>query len=394
MKTSFNTYELSDATMRALAKMGFADPTPVQKRAIGPMIEGKDLIVQAPTGTGKTGAFGIPAVEAIDTDSDRIQAVVICPTRELALQITEVLRRLAVYKEGLRIMAIFGGEPIERQITALRKRPQIIVATPGRLIDHINRRTCRLDHVGIVILDEADRMLDMGFRGDIDKILKATPQQRQTVLFSATMQREILALAKQYQKDTKIITVDTDRPIDTVQQYYMNTENKTPMLFDLLKEKRFGLSLVFVATKRRADRIARQLCKNGFNAGAIHGDLNQNQRNRVMDRYRNRKIDILVATDVAARGIDVDCIDAVINYDMPADVDSYTHRIGRSGRAGESGEAYSFVRGEDQQLLRDIISETHAEINLIGSKQIITPFARIEPANGTVANTFAKGQYA
>ncbi len=381
METNFNAYELSHPMLRALAKMGFDRPTPVQQRAITPMIEGKDLIVKAPTGTGKTGAYGIPVIEAVDIEKECIQTVILCPTRELALQIAEVLRRLARYKEGVRIMAIFGGESIENQIAALRKRPQIIVATPGRLIDHINRRTCRLDKTGIIILDEADRMLDMGFRKDIDKILNATSAQRQTVLFSATMQRDILSLAKQYQRGAQMISVDTDRPIDTVQQYYMNTEDKTPLLITLLKEKEFQLSLVFVATKRRADRIARQLCKNGFNAGAIHGDLNQNQRNRVMNKYRNRQIDILVATDVAARGIDVDCINAVINYDMPMDVDSYTHRIGRSGRAGESGEAYSFVRAEDQEILRAIIQKTHANIRLLGQGQTPLLFSKIELGN-------------
>jgi ATP-dependent RNA helicase DeaD len=368
MTTSFNQFNLSKGMLRALEKMGFETPSPVQLKAIAPMMTGQDLIVQAPTGTGKTAAFGIPIIEAVDVQDRNIQAVIVCPTRELAVQITVVLHQLAVYKQGVRTLSVYGGESIERQIAALRKRPQIIVATPGRLIDHINRRTCRLDHVRIAVLDEADRMLDMGFCRDIEVIMRSMAKRQQTVLFSATIPKEVLGVAKQYQKDAETIKIGFDCPIETVKQFYINTEDKTPSLFRLLREQKFKLSLVFVATKRRADRVARQLCKAGFNAGAIHGDLNQNQRQRVMNRYRAGQISILVATDVAARGIDVHNIDAVINYDIPNEIDNYTHRIGRSGRAGAYGVAYTFVRGEDQEMMRDIMYVTNAQIQLVGAE--------------------------
>ena len=345
--------------------MNFTIPTPVQEAAISPMLEKQDLLVQAPTGTGKTCAFGIPVVEGIDAQSRAIQAVILCPTRELAIQTAAVLRQLTTYTPGIRVTALYGGEPIQRQIMALRRKPQIIVATPGRMIDHINRRTTRLSNVNCVVLDEADRMLDMGFREDMDTILQSIPEERQTVLFSATISDGIKRIALEYQTDARRIHIQQDAlTVEKVEQYYSEIRGKvkTSALFELLSEKRFPLSLVFVATKAMADTLAEKLTEAGFCADSLHGDLHQRQRDKVMEKYRSGKVNVLVATDVAARGIDVNNIDAVINYDIPIDADSYVHRIGRTGRANQSGFAYTFIYPKERGKLRNIISSTNAAI--------------------------------
>lgn len=356
---------LSPELVRGIDKMGFEAATPVQAKAIGPMKEGKDVLVQAPTGTGKTCAFGIPAMEMVNPRGRGIQKVILCPTRELAIQTANVLKKLAMFKPGIRILALYGGEPIYRQISALRRQPQIVVATPGRMIDHIQRRTVRLDSVNLVVLDEADRMLDMGFREDMDTILKSVPDERQTVLFSATLSREIKEIASTYQTDAEQIGIAQDTlTVDCVEQYYTEIKGKakTSALVSLLEEKKFALSLVFVATKAMADMLAGQLQHGGFKAAAIHGDLRQRQRDQVMSQYRRGDINILVATDVAARGIDVNNIDAVINYDLPQDSDSYVHRIGRTGRANKTGVAYTFIYPKEIYKLREIVRDTKATI--------------------------------
>ena len=363
--TNFDKFDLTPEMMRGLAKMNFKEPSPVQDAAIAPMLRGIDVLVQAPTGTGKTAAFGIPVLENVNTSKRDLQTVILCPTRELAQQIVAVLKQLAAYKAGIRIAALYGGEPIQRQIIALKRKPQIVVATPGRIMDHISRRTVRLNNVDCVVLDEADRMLDMGFRDDINTILESAPEDRQTVLFSATLSNEIKKIAAEYQRDAEQICIQQETlTVDRVEQYYCEIHGnaKTPTLINLLSEKKFGLSIVFVATKAMADKLAKQLTDEGHPADAIHGDLRQSQRNKVMQRYRDQKIKTLVATDVAARGIDVDGIDAVINYDIPSDSDSYVHRIGRTGRAGCDGIAYTFIYPRERSKLQAIISDTKATI--------------------------------
>lgn len=363
--THFQRLNLSPELMRGLVKMGFEAPTPVQEASIVPMLQKRDLLVQAPTGTGKTAAFSIPAVEGVDPKNRSIQTVILCPTRELAVQTAAVLKQLTACKPGIRILALYGGEQIQRQITALRNKPQIVVATPGRMMDHIRRRTARLNSVSCVVLDEADRMLDMGFRDDMDIILQSVPADRQTVLFSATLSDEIMRIASEYQRDAQHVHIRQNTlTVENVEQFYTEIRGnaKTPALLQLLTEKRFGLSLIFVATKAMADALARQLTDAGFSAGSLHGDLRQNQRDKVMRKYRDGKVGILVATDVAARGLDVSNIDAVVNYDIPGDAESYVHRIGRTGRAGQSGVAYTFIYPRERGKLREITASTKASI--------------------------------
>lgn len=366
MSEQFQKFNLSTQMMRGLEKIGFAEPTPVQEAAIEPMQERQDLLVQAPTGTGKTGAFAIPAIEAIDPSNQNIQTIILCPTRELAVQTAGVIKHLCEYKQGVRTLALYGGEPIYKQITALRKKPQIIVATPGRMIDHMQRRTAKFHHVNLVVMDEADRMLDMGFRDDINMILEQVPTDRQTVLFSATVSNEIKTLAEKYQTNPKHIQIQVDASkVTRVEQFYTEVQQgaKTPALLKLLKESSFGQVVVFVGTKLMADTLVQDLNQSGYQSDVLHGALKQSQRDNVMKRYRAGQVNILVATDVAARGIDVSNIDAVINYDIPGDSDTYTHRIGRTGRANQSGVAHTFLYRKERWKLETIMKETKASIS-------------------------------
>ena len=374
---------LSAELMKGLGKMGFETPSPVQEAAIAPMLAGRDLLVQAPTGTGKTAAFGIPVVEGVEPGSQHIQTVILCPTRELAVQIASVLKQLTACKQGIRTLALYGGEPIGRQITALKRRPQIIVATPGRMMDHMRRHTVRLNQVGCLVLDEADRMLDMGFREDIATIAQSLPEERQTVLFSATLSPEVKGIATAYQRDALPIRVGAESiAAKRVEQYYLEVikNAKSAELVDLLEERQFGLSLVFVSTKTMADQLAKQLTESGHPADALHGDLRQIQRDKVMRRYRDGKTRILVATDVAARGIDVTGIDAVVNYDVPQDSDSYIHRIGRTGRAGQGGMAFTFIYAWERSRIRDIMADTKASILPVRPEQAFRPERPASPA--------------
>ena len=356
---------VSTPMLETLGRMGFTTATPVQQLSIAPLLEGGDITVQAPTGTGKTCAFGIPVVERSDALFAGVQTIVLCPTRELAVQIASVMKSLTQSKPGLRVVAIFGGERIEKQFAALRRRPQIIVATPGRLLDHIARKTIRLNDVRTVILDEADRMLDMGFRPDLTRILESVPTERQTALFSATMSKGVLDIAKTFQKNAEQLTIaQNSLTVDSVKQYYteVRTGAKEAALTKLLREEDFGLSLIFVNTKRMADRLAATLQKNGFTADALHGDMRQNQRDKVMAKYRTGELRVLVATDVASRGIDVYHIDAVINYDIPMDSDSYVHRIGRTGRAEQQGVSYTLIFPREREQLRQMMRSIKAVI--------------------------------
>lgn len=361
--------------LRGIDRMGFKETTPVQAQTIGSMLEKKDMIVQAPTGSGKTCAFGIPLIEAVDTQSKNTQSVILCPTRELVIQTTNVLHKLTHYMHGIRIVAVYGGEPIGKQISALRRQPQIIVATPGRIMDHINRKTVKLAKVSLVVLDEADCMLDMGFRDDIDTILQSIPKESQMILFSATLSNVIKQIAGKYQNNAQMVHIKQNTlTVETVKQYYTKVPKgtKPDALKALLRDSNFNRILVFVGTKSMADNLTEKLVEDGFNALAIHGDLRQRQRDSVMGKYRKGLINILVATDVAARGIDVNDIDVVINFDIPGDSDSYVHRIGRTGRANRNGIAYTFIYSREQSSLESIIHNTKAIIEPAYIKGIVS----------------------
>ena len=350
---------------RAIASMGFVKATPVQEKTIPSFLEGHDLIVQAPTGTGKTGAFGIPISQLIDPRKRSAQALIMSPTRELAIQTTRVLQKLTQFQKGVRIVTLYGGEPIGRQLSALRLSPQIIVATPGRLIDHIERRSVNLSTIKIVVLDEADRMLDMGFKDDLHRILSGIPANRQTVLFSATLPKGIMEIASNYQHDAKHIVIKQDTmTVKSVKQFYTTVDNgaKKNELMALLRDADPTLCLIFVNTKRMADTLCEDLKTQSLRADVLHGDINQQKRERIMNSFRTGRLDILVATDVAARGIDVRNIDLVVNYDLPIDSESYVHRIGRTGRAEKMGTAHTLIYRRETRKLNEIMTDTKAAI--------------------------------
>ncbi|MFL5731253.1 MAG: DEAD/DEAH box helicase [Cytophagaceae bacterium] len=362
----FDELSLSEDIQNAITDMGFVEASPIQSQAIPHILEGKDVIGQAQTGTGKTAAFGIPALELIDTKEKHVQAVVMCPTRELAVQVANEIKKLAKYKKGLNVLPIYGGESIERQITGLKRGVHIVIGTPGRIIDHLDRKTLSFKQVKMVVLDEADEMLNMGFREDIEMILSRMPEERQTILFSATMAKPILALTKKFQKDPVHVKVTkSELTVSSIEQVYFNIKEsaKLQVMSQLIDLNSLQLMLVFCNTKRKVDEVTEELQNMGYKAESIHGDLRQSQRNMVMSKFRNGNTNILVATDVAARGIDVENVDAVFNYDLPMDFEYYVHRIGRTGRAGKSGKAFSFVTGRnDSHRLRDIEGYTKVKI--------------------------------
>ncbi len=363
----FEEMNLSDEIVNAVADMGFEEATPIQSMAIAKIMAGRDIIGQSQTGTGKTAAFGIPCIEMVDEDDKKLQAIILCPTRELAIQICEEFRQLLKYKSNIKTMPIYGGQPIDRQIFALKKGVQIIVGTPGRIMDHMQRKTIKMDTVKLVVLDEADEMLDMGFREDIEFILDKMPETRQTVLFSATMPRAIIQLTKHYQNDPEHVAITRkELTVPNIEQFYFEVKDKTKLeaLSRIIDMQCPKLSIIFCNTKRRVDELVEQLQSRGYFAEAIHGDLKQQQRDNVMKKFRAGTIEILVATDVAARGIDVDDIDIVFNFDLPQDEEYYVHRIGRTGRAGKTGKAYTFVVGREIYKLRDIMNFTKAKIKL------------------------------
>jgi ATP-dependent RNA helicase DeaD len=362
----FKDLPVSSEILDALSAMGFEEATPIQSQSIIPVLEGRDVVAQAPTGTGKTCAFGIPLIERIDFSDSGIQAMILCPTRELVIQTTEELARVAQFKRGVKIVPVYGGQAIERQITAIRRNPQIIVATPGRMMDHLRRGTIKIFSLRTVVLDEADEMLNMGFREDIDTILETVPIERQTVLFSATLSKEILEIANKYQKTDKLTlkTTHKELTVPTVEQYYLEVRGakKIDALTRLIDVNDYKLCLVFCNTKKRVDELCEELCARGYSAEALHGDMKQLQRDRVMGRFRKGLVDILIATDVAARGIDVDDIEAVFNYDIPSDEEYYVHRIGRTGRAKRKGVSYTFAAGKEMFKLKDIMRYTKSTI--------------------------------
>ena len=358
---------ISENITRAIAEMGFTVPTLIQEQAIPFILEGKDIIGQAQTGTGKTAAFAIPVLELIDPSDRRIQALILCPTRELAIQTSKEFMKIGKFFPELEILPVYGGQHIEIQLRGLKRYPQIVIGTPGRLIDHINRKTLDLSDVSIVTLDEADEMLDMGFRDDINRILDMVPPNHQTLLFSATMPKPIMELSKKYLKEPVHIKImDKTVSTDNTEQIYFEVreKNKIEALTRLIDYHKTELAIIFCRTKSRVDELAKVLNELGYMAQGLHGDLRQVQRDNIMSMFRQKKLKLLVATDVAARGIDVDNIEIVFNYDLPQDPPSYTHRIGRTGRAGKTGKAFTFVSGKDVIKLKDIARITKSEINL------------------------------
>ena len=353
----FDELQLDERIVRAVTDMGFEAASPIQAQAIPVQLEGLDIIGQAQSGTGKTAAFGIPLLQKIDPDSKKLQAIALCPTRELAIQVAEEIRRLAKYMHGIKVLPIYGGQDIVRQIRGLKDGTQIVIGTPGRVMDHMRRKTIRCDHVHTVIMDEADEMLNMGFLEDMETILSQLPEERQTVMFSATMPPAIQEIARKFQKDpVNVKVVKKELTVPKVTQYYYEVKPKTKVevmcrLLDMYAPK---LSVAFCNTKKQVDELVQELQGRGYFAEGLHGDLKQEQRDRVMNSFRNGATEILVATDVAARGIDVDDVEAVFNYDIPQDDEYYVHRIGRTGRAGRDGIAFSFVVGREVYKLRDI----------------------------------------
>lgn len=364
----FRELNIEEDILKGIDNLGFEEATPIQAQAIPFILDGKDIIGQAQTGTGKTCAFGIPAISMLDTESESIQVLILSPTRELAIQSSEELKAITKYKSGVRILPIYGGQPIDRQIRALKNRPQIIIGTPGRVMDHMRRHTLKLENLKMIILDEADEMLNMGFREDIDTILKDVPEERQTILFSATMPKEIMDLTKRYQRSPVHVKIThKELTVPSIEQYYLmvGSSSKSEILSRIIDANDIKLALVFCNTKKRVDNLTSELQSRGYAAEALHGDLRQDQRDKVMARFRKRQFDILIATDVAARGIDVDDVEAVFNYDLPGDDEYYVHRIGRTGRAGRTGKAYSFVVGREINQIKDIQRFTKSVIKPI-----------------------------
>ncbi|WP_018755811.1 DEAD/DEAH box helicase [Paenibacillus terrigena] len=361
---NFTDFGLDAKLLQAITELGFEESTPIQSKSIPFAMEGRDLIGQAQTGTGKTAAFGIPLINKIPVTEERIVALIMTPTRELAIQVSEEIAKLARFK-GTRSLPIYGGQDIVRQIRALKKKPQIIIGTPGRLLDHINRKTIKLDDVQTVILDEADEMLDMGFMEDIQSILKLVPDERQTMLFSATMPPNIQKLAQQFLKNPEHVSVipkQVSAPLIDQAYIEVHERQKFEAISRLLDMESPELAIVFGRTKRRVDELSEALQKRGYSADGLHGDLSQNQRDTVMRKFRDGSIDVLVATDVAARGLDVSGVTHVVNFDLPQDPESYVHRIGRTGRAGKEGTAWSFVTPREIDHLHFIEKVTRHRI--------------------------------
>ena len=349
---------LSPEIMKALNKKGYERATPVQSGAIPYFMEGRDVIAKAPTGTGKTFAFGIPMVEHADPESTDVNFLVLAPTRELAIQIQEELRDLCEFKEGVRTVVLYGGAPIEKQIKQLKNRPQIVVATPGRLMDHMKRRTVRLDHVETVVLDEADRMLDMGFIRDVTHILDQIKSRKNIGMFSATISREVMDIAWVYQRDPVEITVQADdQNKPDIDQYRIEVDRsaKAELMLRLMEHGGYERAIAFCNTKNMTDRLTGLLRMGGLKCEAIHGDIQQSAREKTLQRFREGKLQVLVATDVAARGLDIDDVDVVFNYDVPDENEYYVHRIGRTGRARRHGVAYTFLSGITEELRMDQI---------------------------------------
>ena len=380
----FSELGLSDSLLKAIKRSGYEEATPTQEQPIPMVLEGKDVFGQAQTGTGKTAAFGLPIIENVDTENLNIQAIIISPTRELAIQTQEELYRLGKDKH-VRVQVVYGGADIRRQIKSLKQHPQILVGTPGRLRDHINRHTVKLDHIKTLVLDEADEMLNMGFLEDIESIIKETPDDRQTLLFSATMPPEIKRIGVQFMSDPETVRIKAkELTTDLVDQYYIRARDyeKFDIMTRLIDVQDPDLTIVFGRTKRRVDELSKGLIARGYNAAGIHGDLTQDKRSKIMWKFKNNELDILVATDVAARGLDISGVTHVYNYDIPSDPDSYVHRIGRTGRAGHHGVSLTFVTPNEMDYLHEI--EKLTRVRMLPLK----PPTAEEAFKGQVASAF------
>jgi ATP-dependent RNA helicase DeaD len=360
----FRDLPLSEDVLRGIHALGFEKPSPIQAQSIIPLLKGRDVIGQAQTGTGKTAAFGIPMVESIEINNRRVQGLVLAPSRELAIQIADHISQISRYT-GIRVLPIYGGQKINGQIKALKSGVHIVVGTPGRIIDHLERGTLRLRDVHMVVLDEADRMLDMGFIKDINKILDRVPKHKQTSLFSATMDRNIWKICDKYMDRPEKILVSKDEiTLEQIHQRYVRVDSMSrfPILTELIADQGIRKAIIFTRTKRGAHKLSRNLKRGGHNAGALHGNLSQPQRDRVTRNFRNNRIDFLVATDIAARGLDIGGITHIINYNMPRETLSYFHRIGRTARMEAEGTAITFVAHDEEKALADIKAHTSLKI--------------------------------
>lgn len=365
----FEDLGLSENVLRALGEYGYKEPTPIQVKTIPYIMQGKDVIGQSQTGTGKTASFGLPLIESIDANLNKVQAIILCPTRELATQVTGELRKFTKYKEGVKVLSVYGGESIERQIKGLKQGVKIVVGTPGRVMDHMRRKTLKLDNVKMCVLDEADEMLNMGFEEDIETILKEVPSQRQTVLFSATMNKRILGITKKYLKEPKNVKIKAkELTVDRIEQISLEVKQamKDDTVMRLIDLNNPTKAVVFCNTKRKVDDLIEKLKSNGYKAESLHGDIKQAQRDRIMKRFKTGEFQILVATDVVARGIDVDELELVINYDIPQEEEYYVHRIGRTGRNGSIGKAYTFVVGKEKSKIYSI--QKYANTKILSGK--------------------------
>jgi len=382
-KVLFTDLPLSREVLKSIEEMGFETATAIQGEAIPPIMEGRDVIGQSGTGTGKTIAFAVPAVEKIDGANSAPQALILCPTRELCIQVAEQVGKLGKHTKGLRALPIYGGQAYDRQLFGLKRGAQIVIGTPGRLIDHLQRGSLKLDQVKLVVLDEADEMLDMGFQEDMDKILEKVPEERQTLLFSATMQPGIRRLAQRYLKNPLAIkSTPENLAVPAIEQAYMEVRGplKLEALARVLDFHRVKLGIVFCNTRIGVDELVQHLQARGYSAEGLHGEHKQAMRDRIMARFRSRAVEILVATDVAARGIDVKDIEMVVNYDLPKDEEDYVHRIGRTGRAGKSGLALSFASGKDLFRLRNIERFSKSKI----TRRAVPTLDQVESAQHSV----------
>lgn len=364
-RMKYEDAQIDERILRAVKELGFDEMTPIQEQAIPLFMTGRDLIGQAQTGTGKTAAFGIPILQKIDPEDRSLQAVILCPTRELAMQAADELRKFAKYMHGIKVLPVYGGQDIVRQIKNLKAGVQIVVGTPGRVMDHMRRHTLRMEHVHTVVLDEADEMLNMGFREDIETILQEMPQDRQTGLFSATMPKPILDITRTYQKDAAYIKMTPQEvtiPLIKQAYYQVRRQDKEEVLCRLIDYYDPKRALIFCNTKRMVDELTEHLKARGYEVEGLHGDLSQNQRDTVMNLFRSGRASILIATDVAARGIDVSDVEAVYNFDVPEDIEYYVHRIGRTGRAGKTGRSFTLVVGREAYKIRDIERVCHTKI--------------------------------
>ena len=385
---NFNELEIAEELKRAISDMGFTEPTQIQSQVIPAMLDGHDIVAQAPTGTGKTCAFALPIITNTPKESKDVKSLILCPTRELVIQIANEFKKFLKYTENVRVCAVYGGQNIDRQLASLRKKPQIIIATPGRALDHIERRTIKLHNIECVTLDEADEMLDMGFKPDIDKILKACPKYKQLALFSATMPKQILEMIETYQTDPiKIVGESEEKPQIEQLAIKCKEADKVPFITDILDIYDYKLSICFCNTKKRVDELTKILCSFGYVAEGLHGDLKQSQRDKIMKRYRAGEINILVATDVVARGIDVSDIDAIFNFDPPIDEEFYVHRIGRTARAKKTGIAYTFYTKGQKHLIENFERITKTNMKKMdnvgaskdfGSKKLANIFKTID----------------